>query len=334
MPTAKRNPRTKAPAKSRSQPKSSSQDYDDENHIDLIDEGPAGGNAPSRQSAPPGPPQRSWEHGTAAPKRREVLIDGELFSLVEGDMVLDRDQIPLYEDAMRAQQAQHEANELAERAGFGETLINDLGMQSSALVGIMEAGQLVRWAPGTVLSYCVLRQTFPREEWYEQIAYEMRLATQAWEDTCGVEFEYLQQQDDSPSLRPDEVLFPVRFINAGGAFIAASFFPNDPPIRRRLLIDSSLFSTSFDSVGVLRHELGHTLGFRHEHIRSGAPRICPDEDTTGTFDLTAYDPQSVMHYFCGDVGSRDLEITELDRIGSQRVYGPPFGQFQLYDASL
>jgi hypothetical protein len=96
-----------------------------------------------------------------------------------------------------------------------------------------------------------------------------------------------------------------------------------------VLIDPSYFDAglSFNKVGVLRHELGHVLGFRHEHIRSGAPPACPDEDLWGTIDLTQYDPQSVMHYFCGGAGSPELALTELDRIGSQKLYGPPFNTF-------
>jgi hypothetical protein len=39
-----------------------------------------------------------------------------------------------------------------------------------------------------------------------------------------------------------------------------------------------------------------------------------------------------MHYFCGGVGSRDLAITDVDRAGSQKVYGPPFTSFELIDA--
>jgi hypothetical protein len=112
-------------------------------------------------------------------------------------------------------------------------------------------------------------------------------------------------------------------------FIAAAFFPNDPINRRRVLIDPSYFTTTFNQVGVLRHELGHVLGFRHEHIRSGAPAACPDEDPGRVIDLTQYDPRSVMHYFCGGVGSRELAISDLDREGSQRVYGPPLSDFML-----
>ena len=82
---------------------------------------------------------------------------------------------------------------------------------------------------------------------------------------------------------------------------------------------------------MLRHELGHVLGFRHEHIRVEAPAACPDEDIADISILTGYDPKSVMHYFCGSVGNKKLLITDLDVVGSQKLYGPPLSVFQLVD---
>jgi hypothetical protein len=38
-----------------------------------------------------------------------------------------------------------------------------------------------------------------------------------------------------------------------------------------------------------------------------------------------------MHYFCGGVGSRTLEISGGDRAGSQLVYGPPLSEFTLVE---
>jgi hypothetical protein len=259
---------------------------------------------------------------------RMVLVDGEILTVVEGDLVLDEDQKGLWQEAQTVKNSRFTSRLRAEAVGLGEAALSEHGAVTSYLVGIMQDGKLVRWPPGTVLTYCVLLNTFPRQEWYEELVANMRRATADWEAVCGVQFRYVPELDASTSVRPQGVLFPVRFISAGGAFIAASFFPNDPASRRRMLIDPSYFSTSFDQVGVLRHELGHVIGFRHEHIRSGAPAVCPHEDTTGTINLTDYDPRSVMHYFCGGVGSKKLEITEVDRIGAQQLYGPTLSAFQ------
>lgn len=284
---------------------------------------------PSEESVPREPAVEKPKGGDYQSQRPQVLIDGEIFFRREGDLLLDIDEDELYEQQQTAQQALREAARYVEQAGFGEAQISDSGLETGALIGMVEDGKFVRWPPGAVLRYCVLEHTFPRREWYEVVVENMQLATSEWEETCGVQFEYRSDLDGSDSLRPPGVVFPVRLINAGGAFIAAAFFPRDVDNRRRVLIDPSYFTTRFDQVGVLRHELGHVLGFRHEHTSEDAPTICPDEDLTGTLDLTAYDPKSVMHYFCGGVGSLDLAITDVDRTGSQLVYGPPLSRFAL-----
>ncbi len=260
---------------------------------------------------------------------KRVVIDGENFFIAEGDMLLDEDQLPIYARERQAERLSRAAREERTKAG-----IIPLQEESARLVGIMGPdGKPVRWKPETTLSYCVLRNTFTTDERYQLARENMVAATEAWESTCGIRFQYRQELDDSATTTPEGVLFTVREIDAGGQFIASSFFPNDPRNRRRLLIDPSYFDENlgFNKVGVLRHELGHVIGFRHEHIVTHAPAACPNEDTDDIIVLTEYDPQSVMHYFCGGVGSRELEITNKDRDGSMSLYGPPLNAFRFVD---
>lgn len=245
------------------------------------------------------------------------------YYVAEGDTLLDEDQLAIYAVNRERVEAARSASAMIDAAGLGIAGLAETNSQ--ALVGVTQGGKHVRWKPGTVLSYRVVRATFTSASRYDQVVDAMRQATDDWVGTIGIAFQHLADLDDDGGVGPGGAVFAVRGINANGSFIAAAFFPNDPINRRRILIDPSFFSPtlSFDRVGVLRHELGHVLGFRHEHIRSNAPPACPDEPLFDTADLTAYDPQSVMHYFCGGVGDRSLRITALDRTGSRSIYGPP-----------
>lgn len=262
-----------------------------------------------------------------APK--QVDLDGQSYWIAEGDQLLDEDQLTFYVD---------ELNRRAELRAEGEDTPPDDGLAEvggpALLIGIKSAsGKLVRWRDAKVLSYCVLKNTFADEDEYLLARKSVEQATQAWMDTCGIKFRHDVAKDLSPTTTVAGVVFTVRKIDAGGRFIAAAFFPTDPPARRKVFIDPSFFDTGleFDRVGVLRHELGHVLGFRHEHIRVEAPAACPDEDIADISILTGYDPKSVMHYFCGNVGNKKLLITDCDVEGSQRLYGPPLSIFQLVD---
>ena len=266
---------------------------------------------------------------------KKVQVDGETYYVAEGDTLLDADQLFFYAQQREAFEKKQEVDRAATDAGLGfARLVGITSTGERGLLGMVQGGKIVRWAPGFKLSYCVLKSTFSSNEQYLRVGAAMAEATKAWEEACGVSFDYRDDLDESATVRPEGVLFTVRFLDVNGQFIASAFFPNDPPDRRRILIDPSYFDPNlgFDQVGVLRHELGHVLGFRHEHIRSGAPPNCPDEDATGTVDLTQYDPKSVMHYFCGELGSKTLEITDVDRIGAQRVYGLPLSSFHLVSA--
>jgi hypothetical protein len=239
---------------------------------------------------------------------RQVKLGKSQFWLAEGDLLLDEKALERYAHGGQANAPpapKESPHELVATTTAG--------------------GRIIRWRPGTVLTYAIVARDFGDQ--YEEVAANLKQATHDWEVTCGVRFEHRRDQDRA--AEPSGVLFTVRRVDTGGELIAAAFFPGDPVERRLLIIDPSYFTTTFDQVGVLRHELGHVLGFRHEHIRPEAPAICPKESLDRTFDLSMYDPRSVMHYFCGGMGTVKLQISENDVQAAQRLYGPPLDQVEL-----
>ncbi|UGY17922.1 hypothetical protein HAP48_0011100 [Bradyrhizobium septentrionale] len=175
------------------------------------------------------------------------------------------------------------------------------------------------WAKGKrELTYAVARQSFSSPEEYKTVVEHMKKAAADWEGVCpecGLSIKYKEEFDGNPQL--DKVLFIVRYVPGEKRFIAASFFPADPESKRYLNVGPQFYTTIFDRTGVLRHELGHVIGYRHEQIR-GVPG-CYLEDNNFK-PLTEYDPKSVMHYFCGGGGTMNLVISESDQRGHRDLY--------------
>jgi hypothetical protein len=215
--------------------------------------------------------------------------------------------------------------EIAERANKGEPEAKRRG-----LIAIESGGKILRWKPGTVLTYCVFRPTFNSDAEHAAAVRSMELAAADWEGICGVKFEYVPGLDNKADLKLGDVAFPVVRQNGGGNTIAMAFFPNSPLDERLVFVFDGFYASapgSFDPNGVLRHELGHALGFRHEHIVPEAPDFFSPEDTDHIHRLTDYDPQSVMHYVGPGVGNPKLEFTASDRSGAKDVYGRPYAHF-------
>lgn len=235
---------------------------------------------------------------------QDIIIDSIKYYIVEGDLLLNEYEYTQY------------------RISLLEPI--DSTKFDGKLVGEIRNNKIVKWPKDFVIKFCISKNTFQTIEQYNIVKKNMKLAIREWENTCNVRFFYDEEKDESNILTPTfDLTFVVMGYDTNSSFIASAFFPYDPPSKRRLLIDPSYFNTSYDKIGVLRHEIGHILGFRHEHIRGNVPLICRGESSVGTLNITKYDPKSVMHYFCDGIGNIKLEITEIDRQGSQSIYGSP-----------
>lgn len=215
----------------------------------------------------------------------------------------------------------------------GDIPIGDFKQLREFYEKYVQSGQLIIHRNGSVdakwsdtqklnLTYCV-SSTFGTR--YNAAVQAMADATAAWEAASNVNFVHVSAQDSNCTATNSNVLFDVRPVNVNGQYLARAFFPGETRSNRNILIDNSAFTTSGDPslTGILRHELGHVLGFRHEHTRPESGTCYEDSNWRV---LTSYDAASVMHYpQCNGTGDWSLTLTSLDIQGAQSVYGTPGG---------
>lgn len=174
------------------------------------------------------------------------------------------------------------------------------------------------------LRYCVSSEF---DGQLERAVSEMKMATSDWMRVANVRFVHVPSEVEDCTGGNLAVDFAVRPWSNGGA---CAFFPSvSGCVPRTLVINFDDFDLNpvwndsapgITTVGVFRHELGHILGFRHEHIRPEAGGGCAESDDWRP--LTPYDASSVMHYqWCNGVASSDLRVTKYDSIGSMAAYG-------------
>lgn len=190
--------------------------------------------------------------------------------------------------------------------------------QPGALAVYYASGKDIKWSDSQKnnLTYCV-STTFGSR--YNEVVSAMASATGAWEAAANVDFIHLSQYDSSCTKNQSNVVFDVRPVS-GGQYLARAFFPNSKRANRNILVDSTAFDygSSPSVTGVLRHELGHTIGFRHEHTRPEAGTCYEDNQWRA---LTSYDSGSVMHYpQCNGSGDWSLTLTTKDKSGAAALY--------------
>ena len=170
------------------------------------------------------------------------------------------------------------------------------------------------------LTYCV-SNTFNNNKAAAVAA--MNQAAANWEGAANVNFVYLSQFDASCTASQSGVVFDVRPVNSGGQYLARAFFPSQSRSTRNILIDNTAFgNVGWSLANIVTHEMGHVLGFRHEHTRPEAGTCFEDNNWRV---LTAYDSSSTMHYPQCNGTSSTLAMTALDRQGAASVYGAPGG---------
>ena len=233
-----------------------------------------------------------------------VEIDGRKYWVFEGDRLLDS-------KALRTEAIAWLESQAGEPRSRPQRLVQELDEDGEPI-------RVTQWP----IRWCLDPAGFKPGE-AERVAAELRRAARDWESICRVRF--LEVQVESPT--PSEQLMVVRRLDGGGSLLASAFFPWETDKSQRVLRVADGFfdpDSRYDSVGILRHELGHVLGFRHEHIREEADApLSFAEGWRQAQPMGDYDPRSVMHYVFGSAGSYQLGFTDLDRYHAWEAYPWP-----------
>jgi hypothetical protein len=189
--------------------------------------------------------------------------------------------------------------------------------QTSLVVNQTPSGDDI-WSASQVgsLTYCV-STSFGSD--YSTVVSAMQQGAALWENaSSAIDFVYVSSADSSCTTSNSSVLFSVEPV-VTDEYIARSFFPSSGDSERNILVDAwGLQNSGWAPGNILGHEMGHILGFRHEHTRPEAGTCFEDDNWR---PLTPYDSASIMHYPQCNGSSADLTFSAYDGEGTRSVYG-------------
>jgi hypothetical protein len=176
-----------------------------------------------------------------------------------------------------------------------------------------------KWSQAQVgnLTYCVSTK-FGSD--YSAVVAATAQGTAMWEGaSSAIDYVHVSSQDSKCTTRNNSVVFSVEPTRTQ-QYIARAFFPSTTKRQRKTLVNAGSLQNagSWTPSNIMGHELGHTLGFRHEHTRPEAGTCFEDNNWRA---LTPYDSASIMHYPQYNGSSDDLSMTSTDRAGAAALYG-------------
>jgi len=193
------------------------------------------------------------------------------------------------------------------------------------------------------IRYCVSQASLGAN--YQIIVDEMKLAASEWESVANINFRYVATEDSNCTPANASIDLAVQHHGTVGCAVPPlANWTGTPPtimpcgVPKLLGINYTLANSAGQnpksSLGVLRHELGHAIGFRHEHAFQigeegygcGEFAQLESADQGGEALIESYDADSVMHYpslECGWGHNHDYILTPKDGRSARALYGMP-----------
>ncbi|PNP40930.1 hypothetical protein TGAMA5MH_06796 [Trichoderma gamsii] len=154
---------------------------------------------------------------------------------------------------------------------------------ASILVGLFT--EIPRWQYGSTVNFAAYAGGYPQPGDAKYAALRLWEAAQQWNSyDLGVQFAWVSQLEDAA--------FVLEYGGDKGTVLASAFFPNSQPLNTLLVCKPALSEAKYRNIlkNIFLHELGHTLGLRHEFA------LDPDRYEGGAVVYGSRNVNSVMSY--------------------------------------